>query len=142
MANIKCSFRLKLHDGVLRDVERQQRRKHENTYTLQQQIDITKQLKATEASASNVSSNSNTTNASTTPLPPTQSPSRRTIQLETEVTTVAVPSVKLPKRQNPPQPMSGAADDSEPAAAAAGSAGPQSEDESAKENVGTSTDNI
>lgn len=42
---------LKLHDGVLRDVEQQQRRKHENTYTLQQQIDITKQLKAQEASS-------------------------------------------------------------------------------------------
>ncbi|XP_020800764.1 protein PET117 homolog, mitochondrial [Drosophila serrata] len=42
--------RLKLHDGVLRDVEQQQRRKHENTYALQQQIDITKQLKAQETS--------------------------------------------------------------------------------------------
>ncbi|KAL7739394.1 hypothetical protein ACLKA6_002460 [Drosophila palustris] len=37
--------RLKLHEGVLRDVEQQQRRKHENTYALQQQIDMTKQLK-------------------------------------------------------------------------------------------------
>lgn len=35
----------KLHEGVLRDVEQQQRRKHENRYSLQQQIDITKQLK-------------------------------------------------------------------------------------------------
>ncbi|KAH8266628.1 hypothetical protein KR018_004152, partial [Drosophila ironensis] len=42
--------RLKLHDGVLRDVEQQQRRKHENTYTLQQQIDITRQLKTQETS--------------------------------------------------------------------------------------------
>jgi len=40
------SYRLKLHQGVLRDVEQQQRRKHENTYALQQQIDITKQLKS------------------------------------------------------------------------------------------------
>ncbi|XP_017131881.1 protein PET117 homolog, mitochondrial [Drosophila elegans] len=52
--------RLRLHDGVLRDVEQQQRRKHENTYTLQQQIDITKQLKAREASS----------NSSDTPTPP------------------------------------------------------------------------
>ncbi|KAI8034935.1 protein PET117 homolog, mitochondrial [Drosophila gunungcola] len=52
--------RLRLHDGVLRDVEQQQRRKHENTYTLQQQIDITKQLKAREA----------TSNSSDTPTPP------------------------------------------------------------------------
>ncbi|XP_022227858.2 protein PET117 homolog, mitochondrial [Drosophila obscura] len=37
--------RLKLHEGVIRDVEQQQRRKHENTYSLQQQIDMTKQLK-------------------------------------------------------------------------------------------------
>ncbi|KAH8403044.1 hypothetical protein KR222_003748 [Zaprionus bogoriensis] len=40
--------RLKLHEGVLRDVEQQQRRKHENRYSLQQQIDITKQLKKME----------------------------------------------------------------------------------------------
>lgn len=39
------SFRDKLHEGVIRDVERQQRRKMENTYLLQQQIDLTKQLK-------------------------------------------------------------------------------------------------
>lgn len=37
--------RLKLHEGVVRDVEQQQRRKHENRYRVQQQIDITKQLK-------------------------------------------------------------------------------------------------
>lgn len=40
--------REKLHDGVLRDVERQQRRKAENLYTLQQQIDFTKELKKTQ----------------------------------------------------------------------------------------------
>lgn len=42
------NFREKLHEGVVRDVERQQRRKMENTYVLQQQIDLTKQLKQME----------------------------------------------------------------------------------------------
>ncbi|KAK4875889.1 hypothetical protein RN001_012311 [Aquatica leii] len=37
--------RAKLHEGVLLDIERQQRRKAENIYMLQQQKDITKQLK-------------------------------------------------------------------------------------------------
>ena len=37
--------RQKLHEGVLKDIERQQRRKLENTYVLQQQIDLTKKLK-------------------------------------------------------------------------------------------------
>ncbi|KAH8263376.1 hypothetical protein KR044_007850, partial [Drosophila immigrans] len=46
--------RLKLHEGVLRDVEQQQRRKHENRYALQQQIDITKQLKTMEVNAEEV----------------------------------------------------------------------------------------
>ncbi|XP_073822368.1 protein PET117 homolog, mitochondrial [Musca autumnalis] len=41
----QTSDREKLHEGVVRDVERQQRRKMENTYTLQKQIDLTKQLK-------------------------------------------------------------------------------------------------
>nr|CAD7419255.1 unnamed protein product [Timema poppensis] len=36
--------REKLHEGVLRDVERQQRRKKENLYILQQQIDLTRRL--------------------------------------------------------------------------------------------------
>lgn len=36
--------RRKLHEGVIRDIERQQRRKAENLYNLQQQIDLTKQL--------------------------------------------------------------------------------------------------
>ncbi|KAL9925282.1 protein PET117 homolog, mitochondrial [Glossina fuscipes] len=40
-----------LHEGVLRDIERQQRRKLENTYTLQKQIDLTKQLKRAEREA-------------------------------------------------------------------------------------------
>lgn len=38
--------REKLHEGVIRDVERQQRRKIENIYTLQQQAELTKQLRA------------------------------------------------------------------------------------------------
>ncbi|XP_055858347.1 protein PET117 homolog, mitochondrial [Episyrphus balteatus] len=42
----QTSDREKLHEGVLRDVERQQRRKLENTYVLQKQIDLTKQLKS------------------------------------------------------------------------------------------------
>uniref|UniRef100_A0A0K8TQU4 Protein pet117 log mitochondrial n=1 Tax=Tabanus bromius TaxID=304241 RepID=A0A0K8TQU4_TABBR len=37
--------RAKLHEGVIRDIERQQRRKLENTYALQQQIDLTKKYK-------------------------------------------------------------------------------------------------
>ncbi|PSN52360.1 hypothetical protein C0J52_06717 [Blattella germanica] len=40
--------REKLHEGVIKDVERQQRRKTENLYFLQQQIDLTKQLKKHE----------------------------------------------------------------------------------------------
>lgn len=34
-----------LHEGVIRDIQRQQQRKIENTYNLQQQIELTKQLK-------------------------------------------------------------------------------------------------
>jgi hypothetical protein len=46
-------FRKSLHDGVLRDVEVQQRRKIENLYQLQHQIDTTKVLKQSrEASSS------------------------------------------------------------------------------------------
>ncbi|KAG5894168.1 hypothetical protein JTB14_001863 [Gonioctena quinquepunctata] len=37
--------RKQLHAGVLKDVERRQRRKAENLYTLQKQIDLTKELK-------------------------------------------------------------------------------------------------
>ncbi|XP_055711648.1 protein PET117 homolog, mitochondrial [Phlebotomus papatasi] len=37
--------RAKLHEGVLKDVERQQMRKLENTYRLQEQIELTRQLK-------------------------------------------------------------------------------------------------
>ncbi|XP_055545309.1 protein PET117 homolog, mitochondrial [Wyeomyia smithii] len=37
--------RAKLHEGVLRDIQRQQLRKIENTYNLQQQIERTKQLR-------------------------------------------------------------------------------------------------
>ncbi|EDW03989.1 protein PET117 homolog, mitochondrial [Drosophila grimshawi] len=57
--------RFKLHQGVLRDVEQQQRRKHENRYTLQQQIDITKQLKAAMEVDANEESKRNTANAVT-----------------------------------------------------------------------------
>lgn len=39
------SPRNRLHEGVIRDVERQQRRKMENIVVLQQQIDLTKQLR-------------------------------------------------------------------------------------------------
>ncbi|XP_076067232.1 protein PET117 homolog, mitochondrial [Oratosquilla oratoria] len=34
-----------LHEGVIKDVERQQRRKMENLYTLQKQADLTKILR-------------------------------------------------------------------------------------------------
>lgn len=34
-----------MHEGVIRDVERQQRRKIENLYLLEKQNDLTKQLK-------------------------------------------------------------------------------------------------
>lgn len=37
--------REKLHEGVIHDVERQQRRKAENLYILQQQAELTKQLR-------------------------------------------------------------------------------------------------
>ncbi|XP_017075441.2 uncharacterized protein LOC108110745 [Drosophila eugracilis] len=75
--------RLRLHDGVLRDVEQQQRRKHENTYTLQQQIDITKHLKAREASS----------NPSDTPVPALETPSESNIQEEIETNPTPSPNV-------------------------------------------------
>lgn len=37
-----------LHKGVIRDVERQKRRQAENLYMLQQQIDLTKELKKSQ----------------------------------------------------------------------------------------------
>lgn len=37
--------RSKLHEGVIKDVERQQRRKAENLYNLQQQSDIARVLR-------------------------------------------------------------------------------------------------
>ncbi|XP_017046317.1 uncharacterized protein LOC108091556 isoform X2 [Drosophila ficusphila] len=73
---------LRLHDGVLRDVEQQQRRKHENTYSLQQQIDITKQLKAKEASS----------NSPNTPIPPPITPSQGNLQAETDTNATQTPS--------------------------------------------------
>ena len=42
---LHLTFREKLHEGVIKDVERQQRRKAENVYVLQQQSDLTKQLR-------------------------------------------------------------------------------------------------
>lgn len=39
----------RMHEGVLKDVERQRRRKAENLYLLQQQIDLTKQMKKDQA---------------------------------------------------------------------------------------------
>ena len=39
------SDREKLHEGVIRDIERQQKKKAENLYFLQKQIDLTKQLR-------------------------------------------------------------------------------------------------
>lgn len=35
----------RLHEGVIKDIERQQRRKAENIYVLMQQSDLTKQLR-------------------------------------------------------------------------------------------------
>lgn len=50
-------FRDKLHEGVLRDVQRQEMRKRENLYNLQRQIDLTKELKRREQlEAANVKS--------------------------------------------------------------------------------------
>ncbi|KAG8276070.1 protein PET117 homolog, mitochondrial [Homalodisca vitripennis] len=42
--------RVKLHEGVVRDVERRQRRKAENIYVLEQQKDLTKKYQALEES--------------------------------------------------------------------------------------------
>lgn len=39
------SDREKMHEGVIRDVERQQRRKIENLYILEKQNELTKKLK-------------------------------------------------------------------------------------------------
>lgn len=38
-------FREKMHEGVIKDIERQQRRKIENLYMLEKQKELTKQLK-------------------------------------------------------------------------------------------------
>ncbi|XP_014598501.1 protein PET117 homolog, mitochondrial [Polistes fuscatus] len=45
--------RKRLHEGVLRDIERQQRRKIENIYILQQQIDLTRKLQKSVSSEDN-----------------------------------------------------------------------------------------
>ncbi|XP_037708381.1 uncharacterized protein LOC119546278 [Drosophila subpulchrella] len=101
--------RLRLHDGVLRDVEQQQRRKHENTYTLQQQIDMTKQLRAREASS----------NSSDTPVPPSNTPSQRNLQAGTEAKDTPTPSAQEPElQQHPEQPGAEETGDASPAEAA------------------------
>uniref|UniRef100_A0A1Q3FGR5 Protein pet117 log mitochondrial n=1 Tax=Culex tarsalis TaxID=7177 RepID=A0A1Q3FGR5_CULTA len=41
----QISDRAKLHEGVIRDIQRQQQRKIENIYNLQQQNELTRQLK-------------------------------------------------------------------------------------------------
>jgi protein PET117 len=41
-------YRTNLHEGVIRDVERQRRRQAENLYRLQQQIDLSKELKKSQ----------------------------------------------------------------------------------------------
>lgn len=43
--NCTHNFREALHKGVLRDIESRQKRKAENIYLLQKQIDLTKELK-------------------------------------------------------------------------------------------------
>ncbi|CAH1375635.1 unnamed protein product, partial [Tenebrio molitor] len=42
------NFRQQLHQGVLTDMERRQRRKQENLYVLQQQIDLAKEIRKEE----------------------------------------------------------------------------------------------
>ncbi|XP_067625936.1 protein PET117 homolog, mitochondrial [Eurosta solidaginis] len=56
----QSSDRARLHEGVVKDIERQQRRKIENTYLLQKQIDLTTQLKDMEAAESNPDLKQNT----------------------------------------------------------------------------------
>ncbi|RZC42497.1 cytochrome c oxidase assembly factor-like [Asbolus verrucosus] len=43
-----ANFRQQLHQGVLTDIERRQRRKQENLYQLQKQIDLTKEIQKSE----------------------------------------------------------------------------------------------
>jgi protein PET117 len=45
LSSLRNLFSDKLHEGVIRDVQRQQIRKIENVYNLQQQIELTKVLK-------------------------------------------------------------------------------------------------
>lgn len=52
--------RQKMHDGVVRDIERQHMRKTQNIVLLQQQIDLTKRLKAEQAASSNDMKNTET----------------------------------------------------------------------------------
>nr|CAH0111878.1 unnamed protein product [Daphnia galeata] len=50
--------RTSLHEGVLRDIERQKRRRAENLYMLQQQIDLSKELKKNQLSVMEDGNNS------------------------------------------------------------------------------------
>lgn len=47
-------FRDKLHQGVLNDIERRQRRKAENVYNLQKQSDLAKDLRKAESSSNDL----------------------------------------------------------------------------------------
>ncbi|XP_068151024.1 protein PET117 homolog, mitochondrial [Drosophila tropicalis] len=92
--------RLKLHEGVIRDVEQQQRRKHENTYTLQQQIDITKQLKAREVSSAGAGPKTTTTTAQQTVGTEEQTASRTNLRPVMESTGI---QVQVPEEQSTDQ---------------------------------------
>ena len=50
MVTSNFSYRTNLHQGVLRDAERQKRRQMENLYKLQQQIDLSKELRKNQMS--------------------------------------------------------------------------------------------
>lgn len=52
--NKKLVFRDKLHQGVLNDIERRQRRKAENVYNLQKQLDMAKDLRKAESSSNDL----------------------------------------------------------------------------------------
>lgn len=45
---VHANCRVKLHAGIMRDVERQEQKKLENRYILEQQQELTKKLRARE----------------------------------------------------------------------------------------------
>lgn len=49
-------FRANLHEGIIRDAERQLRRRAENIYQQQQQLELTKELKKREEEKRNENS--------------------------------------------------------------------------------------